>query len=91
MSIRYSAAILIFVLLSSFPMLSGQTGHSIQVTVNGAADSKVRLAYHVGSQQYVKDSLSTDKDGACRFTGSDKLAPGVYMIVLPGNNRKSVV
>ncbi|MDZ7634940.1 MAG: thioredoxin-like domain-containing protein [Bacteroidales bacterium] len=85
MSIRYSAAILISVFLNSFSLLNGQTGHSIQVTAKGAGDSKIRLAYHVGNQQYVKDSLSTDKDGACRFTGSDKLAPGVYMIVLPGN------
>ena len=85
MNIRYSAAILISVLLNSFSLLSGQTGHSIQVTIKGAGDSKARLAYHVGSQQYVKDSLSTDNNGSCRFTGSDKLAPGVYMIVLPGN------
>lgn len=85
MNTRYLTAILIFVLLGSFSLLRGQPGHSISVTVRGDQNIKVRLAYHVGSQQYVKDSLMTDRTGACRFSGAEKLAPGVYMIVLPGN------
>lgn len=85
MIIRYSAAILFSVFLNSFNLLSSQTGHSILISVKGAGDSKIRLAYHVGNQQYVKDSLNTDNSGACRFTGGDKLPPGVYMIVLPGS------
>jgi len=85
MSTRYFATILIIGFLNGFNLLCGQTGHSISVTVNHAAEIKVRLAYHVGNQQYVKDSTITDKSGKSRFTGSEKLAPGVYMIVLPGN------
>jgi thiol-disulfide isomerase/thioredoxin len=85
MNTRYLTAILILVLLGSFSLLRGQPGHSISVTVRGDQNIKVRLAYHVGSQQYVKDSLTTDKTGVCRFSGAEKLAPGVYMIVLPGN------
>lgn len=85
MKTRYITAILIFVFMSSLSLLRGQPGHSISVTVKGDNDIMVRLAYHVGNQQYVKDSLSTGKSGTCSFTGADKLAPGVYMIVLPGN------
>lgn len=85
MIIRYSAAILFSVFLSSFSLLSGQTGHSVTVAVKGAGETKIRLAYHVGNQQYVKDSLNTDNSGAGRFTGADKLPRGVYMIVLPNN------
>ncbi len=85
MNTRYLTAILIFVFVSSFSLLRGQPGHSISVTVRGDQNIKVRLAYHVGSQQYVKDSLTTDKTGACRFSGAERLEPGVYMIVLPGN------
>lgn len=85
MSIRFFAATLLSVILSGFSQVSGQTGHSISVTVRNAPEIQVRLAYHVGNQQYVKDSILTDKSGQCRFTGSEKLAPGVYMIVLPGN------
>jgi thiol-disulfide isomerase/thioredoxin len=85
MKTGYTTAILIFLFMSSLSLLRGQPGHSISVTVRGAHDVKVRLAYHVGNQQYVKDSLSTGKDGTGIFTGADRLAPGVYMIVLPGN------
>jgi len=85
MRIKYPATILCFIILQSFGLLIGQTGHSISVTVREAPDTKVRLAYHVGNQQYVKDSLNTDKSGLCRFFGSDRLPEGVYMVVLPGN------
>jgi thiol-disulfide isomerase/thioredoxin len=64
---------------------NSQPGYSILVTVKGAPEAKIRLAYHVGSQQYVRDSLYTDRSGSCRFTGAERLAPGVYMIVLPQN------
>ena len=85
MNTRHTTAILLIVLLSSFSLLRGQPGHAISVTLRGDSEVKVRLAYHVGNQQYVKDSLTTDKTGTCRFTGADKLPSGVYMIVLPGN------
>jgi thiol-disulfide isomerase/thioredoxin len=75
---------LILVLQGSF-MLNGQTGHSVGVNIKGGSETKIRLAYHLGSEQYIKDSLTTDRDGKGRFTSSEKLLPGVYMIVLPGN------
>jgi thiol-disulfide isomerase/thioredoxin len=71
--------------LQAFALLYSQPGHSVGITVNGASEIKIRLAYHLGNEQYIKDSLSTDKAGKGRFTGSEKLSPGVYMIVLPGN------
>jgi len=86
MSTRYFAIIIIFGFLNGFSQLSGQPGHSLSVTVKQTPEVQVRLAYHVGNQQYVKDSITTDKSGTSRFTGSEKLAPGVYMIVLPGNS-----
>jgi len=85
MRIKYLATILCFFILQSFGMLIGQPGHSISVTVRDAPDTNIRLAYHVGNQQYVRDSITTDKSGLCRFFGSDRLPAGVYMIVLPGN------
>ena len=35
MKTRYTTAILISIILSSFTLLSGQPGHAIQVTVRG--------------------------------------------------------
>ncbi|MDF1559224.1 MAG: thioredoxin-like domain-containing protein [Bacteroidales bacterium] len=85
MNIRHTAAYLIISFLSLSGFMNGQPGHSISVTVDGASKATVRLAYHVGSQQYVRDSLVADSNGRCNFTGADRLPPGVYMIVLPGN------
>jgi thiol-disulfide isomerase/thioredoxin len=85
MNIRHLAATYIIAFISFAGVLNGQPGHSISVTVDGAPHSSLRLAYHVGAQQYVRDSLVTDSGGRCNFTGADRLPPGVYMIVLPGN------
>ena len=75
----------LLLILQAFALLYGQTGYSVGITVNEASETKIRLAYHLGNQQYIKDSLSIDKAGKGRFTGSEKLSPGVYMIVFPGN------
>ncbi len=85
MKFKYFITITLALALPGFSLLSGQTGHSVGITVKGAPETKIRLAYHLGSEQYIKDSLTTDRDGRGRFTGSEKLLPGVYMIVFPGN------
>lgn len=85
MKIRYSALLTALLLSLTAAIAEGQPGHSITITSGAAGETKIRFAYHVGNQQYVKDSLTTDKTGAGRFYGSEKLNPGVYMIVLPDN------
>lgn len=85
MKFKYLVTLSLLLILQAFALLYGQTGYSVGITVNGASEIKIRLAYHLGNQQYIKDSLSTDKAGKVRFTGSEKLSPGVYMIVFPGN------
>lgn len=85
MKIRTSDILISFILCMIPWNLSGQTGHSITVISASAPESKLRLAYHVGSQQYVKDSLTTDNSGKGRFSGGEKLPQGVYMIVLQDN------
>lgn len=86
MNFRLSVSIFSLAIISLCSPVSGQTGHSITVTAKDAPSVRLRLAYHVGSQQYVRDSLMTDETGKGRFLGSEKLPAGVYMIVLPGNN-----
>ncbi|MRR24560.1 hypothetical protein EG830_16435, partial [bacterium] len=85
MRIRLLTSIIFLALITLLSPVSGQTGHSITVTAPDAPSVKLRLAYHVGNQQYVRDSLVTDAAGKGRFMGGDKLPAGVYMIVLPEN------
>lgn len=86
MKSRLTTAILSLAVASITSAAFSQPGHSISVKAQGAPSAKIRLAYHVGNQQYVRDSLVTDATGNCRFMGSEKLPAGVYMIVLPENN-----
>jgi len=79
------ALVSVFFLCVFVPLSKSQPGYSILVTVKEAPEAKIRLAYHVGGQQYVRDSLYTDRNGNGRFSGAERLAPGVYMIVLPQN------
>jgi thiol-disulfide isomerase/thioredoxin len=86
MSKVFTKVILSLIFLCGFvPLSISQPGYSILVTVKEAPEAKIRLAYHVGNQQYVRDSVYTDRSGSCRFAGAERLAPGVYMIVLPQN------
>jgi thiol-disulfide isomerase/thioredoxin len=86
MTLKYFLTVLTVLVAGSQSILTGQDGYSVDVKVSGAANSKIRLAYHLGNKQYVKDSLTTDITGHCRFSGNEKLPAGVYMIVFPGNS-----
>jgi thiol-disulfide isomerase/thioredoxin len=86
MKIRFSQSILTLILSAISFTLPAQTGHSFSITVKDGPAIKLRLAYHLGNQQYIRDSLVTDQAGKGRFFGSDILPAGVYLIVLPENN-----
>src|SRR5512133_1065948 len=85
MTIKYFLAAVLFIAAGSCTSVYGQDGYSIGVTAQGVTNSKIRLAYHLGNQQYIKDSTTTDITGKCKFSGNVKLPEGVYMIVFPGN------
>lgn len=78
------AALIILTAASYYPV-SGQDGYSIDIRAQGVSNGKIRLAYHLGNQQFIRDSIITDITGRCRFSGKEKLPSGVYMIVFPGN------
>lgn len=85
MKLRLTISLLALAIASFTSPVTSQPGYSISVSAKGGPAVKIRLAYHVGNQQYVRDSLVTDATGNCRFMGSEKLPAGVYMIVLPEN------
>ncbi|NLE33873.1 MAG: redoxin domain-containing protein, partial [Bacteroidales bacterium] len=86
MKLIHIALIYSFILALLPVKMTGQQGYSINITAKAAPSITVRLAYHVGNKQYVRDSLITDKGGKTRFSGDENLPEGVYMIVLPDNH-----
>ncbi|MBL0343197.1 MAG: redoxin domain-containing protein [Bacteroidetes bacterium] len=61
-----------------------QEGYNIKVKVNGVKDSLCYLANYFGDKQYLKDSCKADASGNFAFKGAEKLAGGIYLIVVPG-------
>lgn len=59
-------------------------GHHIKVRVDGVQDTTALLAYHFGNRQYIQDTVDIDSQGRFAFTGEERLDPGMYMIVMPG-------
>lgn len=84
---KLSQGLFLTIILQVFSTIfvNAQTGYDISLTCNGLDSQTVKFAYYVGTSQYLKDSASTDSKGRCIFRGKEKLAPGVYIFVLPGN------
>lgn len=61
-----------------------EKGYRIDVQVHGLQDTTAFLAYHYGNRQYVQDTVKIDNNGKFVFQGPEKLDPGMYMVVLPG-------
>lgn len=59
-------------------------GYELAVNISELKDSTIYLAYHLGDKQYIKDTISLDQNGQGRFSGTEELPQGIYMIVLPG-------
>ncbi len=68
-----------------------EKGHHIEVKVTGLQDTTSMLAYHFGNRQYILDTVGIDHEGRFRFQGDERLDPGMYMIVLPGQQYFEVI
>lgn len=78
--------ILGIILLSSFFSSCEETysnGYNIDITINGAQDTTILIAYHFGDKKYIKDTLETDNLGHAVFTGEERLPGGIYLVVMP--------
>ncbi len=78
----YFTCILSFLLFFSAKAIDG---YRIEVHVDGLQDTVSYLAYYFGERQFLKDTARVDNSGHFLFEGSERLNPGMHMIVLPGN------
>ncbi|MDR0294879.1 MAG: redoxin domain-containing protein [Prevotellaceae bacterium] len=73
-----------FLLLSFTYGCAQESGYNIEVHIAGAEAGKtVILNQYVASASRILDSLSIDSNGDVRFTGENRLAPGMYNITVP--------
>jgi len=59
----------------------GQSGHRIEVKIDGYDQDLLYLAYHYGDKQYVADTTKRQTNGSFVFEGDEPLEPGYYMLV----------
>ena len=82
-------AILFFALMLALPTFSfsQKTGYQIKVNIDGYDQKELHLGYFYGDKQYLKDTAYVEADGRFYFEGNEKLEAGIYMLVLPPDNK----
>lgn len=70
--------------VSASALTSG--GYRIEVTLQHYQGDSLFLGYYFGKAQYLKDTALLEK-GKYVFQGEGKLEPGVYLIVIPPDNK----
>jgi thiol-disulfide isomerase/thioredoxin len=64
--------------------LHAAEGYEIKVKINHLKkNDTIYLAYHMGSQKYLRDTAVINEKGIAVFSGKEKLPGGIYLIVLP--------
>lgn len=61
-------------------------GYRIEVELQHYAGDTLKLGYYFGKAQYLKDTALVNK-GKFVFEGEEPLKPGVYLLVIPPDNR----
>jgi len=80
-----SKVLSIFFLLCFATGIFSQTGYEIKVTIEGFEGKTAILGFRRADQSFIVDTVEV-KDGKCVFQGSEKLATGIYLVLLPPNN-----
>ncbi|MBI1223705.1 MAG: redoxin domain-containing protein [Bacteroidetes bacterium] len=68
-------------------VFSQKVGYQIKVKIDGFDQKEAYLGYYFGDKQYLKDTAYVEADGKFYFEGNEKLAAGMYLIVLPPDNQ----
>ncbi len=76
----------IFALLAMSSTMLAQPQYHIEGTLTGYDQDSIFLGYYFADKQYLIDT-SRVVDGNFVFTGSDTLKPGVYLVVMPPDNK----
>ena len=63
------------------------TGHYIEIKINGHELDTIFLGYHLGSKQYIRDTIAINDKGSFIAEGDETLEGGIYMVILPPKNK----
>jgi thiol-disulfide isomerase/thioredoxin len=66
---------------------AGKDGYELKFQIKGLQPGKAVLAYYYGNKQYIKDSARVDVEGRFSFKGDTRLDRGIYLAVMPPDNK----
>ncbi len=61
--------------------ISGQTGHNIDVKINGYVNDTLIVGYYFADRQLVLDTLYNEEIGSFKIQGDESLDPGMYLVL----------
>lgn len=82
---------LTLILSASKLMAAGEAGYNIKIKINPLKDSLIYLANYFGDKQYIQDSAKCDANSWVNFKGKEKLAGGIYLVVMPGKKYFEII
>lgn len=62
-------------------------GYELKFKMEGCQEGTAILAYYYGNKQYIKDSTKIDATGSFTFKGDETLDEGIYITVMPPDNK----
>ena len=64
-----------------------KSGYELTFNMEGCPNGTAILAYYYGNKQYIKDSTKVDASGKFVFKGDGDLDQGIYLAVMPPDNK----
>lgn len=81
---KFNLLLILFLTLASTSSLFAADAYEIKVKINHLKkNDTIYLAYHMGTQKYLRDTAVLDDKLTAIFSGKEKLPGGIYLIVLP--------
>lgn len=77
------ALAILFILAST--VCIGQNGYKLDFKVKGVKPGPVYLGFYLQDKTYSKDTVEAPANGSFSFTGTKKLAQGIYFLLQDGN------
>ncbi|RME00268.1 MAG: DUF5106 domain-containing protein, partial [Bacteroidetes bacterium] len=86
MNQKFLSAFFLFFSFSFFLAAQQQSGFHIEVQIDNWTGEQLYLGYRRGEKVYSRDTVPF-AEGKAVFEGSEPLAPGIYLVLMPPDNK----
>ena len=73
--------------LLAFCLPAQEQGYHLEIQIEDFEQDTVFLGYRRGAKVYSKDTVAINDRGTFVFQGEEELAPGIYLILMPPDNK----